>query len=794
MGDHFHIGFRLEEFTVRPVKNQVEGPSGASHVSPRAMELLLALARKPGYVLSRNRLKEAVWGREPVSPAVITRSVGELRHVLGDDASSPRFIQTIPGRGYRLIPDPIPLDTPEVTPGIPQETAPGEHESGNLFGFITDLARRKVYRIAASYLVVAWVVLQVADVLLDAFPLPAYSMTFVVVALAMGFPVAVMLAWAFQWTPQGLMVEGPGGRMRSFASGAAPGKLVIGIAVVSAALVGTGAYLLTATEPEPGEPSNESIAVLPFVNFSDDKENEYFSDGLTEEVLNVLAQLGHLQVASRTSSFYYKGKDQDIKKIAEALNVRYVMEGSVRLAGENMRITAQLIDGTNGYHMWSGTYDREVSDVFAVQGDIARQVARNLKIVIDSAVENVLEKIPTENFEAYDAYLRGIDYLRRINTQENMTNALLQFQQATTLDSGFGLAYAGLCETRLRQYQDNPEARLYELAEKACFRAMTRDGNSAEVSLALGRLHLKSGQLELAMEEIDGAKTLKPRWVEVWLVRAEALTAVGLTDEAEQELKSAIELDPGYWFSYQSLGNLYFRGARYSDAIANYEEVLKRSPDNVSTFNNIGAAYMLSGDFQSAAEVWLQATELDGGKNDSDLYGNIGSMYFYLRRFDDAVSMYRTAIDLAPDRFLFWGTLGETYRQIPDAWNKANDAYQKAFELGESSLKINPEDFGVMSDIAPFYAAVGEFEKAYELLEKSRASNTDNYYYFYNSALVYVRAGNVVKAEDSLMRAVELGYPVSLLYRDAGFDSLQGRPRFEALVDSGGAGAVSGRK
>ncbi len=212
MGDHLHIGFRLEEFIVRPVKNAVEGPNGSFHVSPRAMELLLALARKPGYVVSRNQLKGLVWGSEQISASVVTRCVGELRHVLGDNPESPRFIQTIPGRGYRLIPDPLALDIPvnDAGVGAPQSEA-ADNGSESLFGFFTDLARRKVYRIAASYLVAAWVILQVADVILDALPLPEYSMTFVVVALAMGFPVAVILAWAFQWTPQGLMVEGRGG-------------------------------------------------------------------------------------------------------------------------------------------------------------------------------------------------------------------------------------------------------------------------------------------------------------------------------------------------------------------------------------------------------------------------------------------------------------------------------------------------------------------------------------------------------------------------------------------------------
>jgi len=785
VGDHLHIGFRLIEFIVRPIRNSIEGPAGARQVSARSMEVLLALARKPGWVLTRGQLSEQVWGDTDVSATVVTRSVGELRQALGDQADSPRFIQTIPGRGYRLIPDPLPLAEvlPETASSL-VEPEPVEEQAPTLFGFITDLARRKVYRVAASYLVASWVLLQVADVILDALPLPAYSMTFLVVALAMGFPVAVVLAWAFQWTPQGLMVESVGGRLCAASAGAKPGRLVYMVAGVSAVLVGTGAYLLTSSDAVPERPlaAGESIAVLPFVNFSDNPANEYFSDGLTEEVLNVLAQLGNLQVASRTSSFYYKGKDLDIKDIARSLNVRYLLEGSVRLAGDDMRITAQLIDGQNGYHLWSGAYDRKTEDVFAVQSDIARQVARNLKVVLTSNLENTLEQVPTENWEAYDAYLRGRDYLRRSNSPGNLNNAALQFQQATTLDPAFGLAYAGTCEARLAQYRQNSESSLFEQAEKACNRAMTRDGNSAEVALALGKLHLLSGQNDLAMEEIERALALKPRWVDARLGRAAGLVASGLYEDAEEELKHAIEIDPGYWDAYQQLGSFYFNRGRYDEAIANYQEVVKRTPDNASAFNNLASAYYLKGDLQNASEIWLKAVAIVPS---ASMYYNIGTMYFYLRRFDDAVSMYRRAIELSPDEFLYWGGVGEASRVLPDAWNQAEAAYRKAFQLGEAMLAINPDNVDVMNNLAPFYAGTGEFDKAFTLLAAARSKSSEDYYYFYNTALVNLRAGNPVKAEDALMRAVELGYPVVLLSMDAGLDPLQGRPRFEALVDGG---------
>ena len=402
--------------------------------------------------------------------------------------------------------------------------------------------------------------------------------------------------------------------------------------------------------------------------------------------------------------------------------------------------------------------------------------------MLTSNLENALEKVPTENLEAYDAYLRGRDYLRRSNSPGNLNNAALQFQQATTLDPTFGLAYAGTCETRLAQYRQNAESTLFEQAEKACNRAMTRDGNTAEVALALGKLHLLSGQSDVAMEEIDRALALRPRWVDARLSRADALIALGLLEQAEEEMKTAIDIDPGYWEVYNTLGSFYFNRGRYDEAIFNYEEVVKRAPDNASAYNNMASAYYLKGDLQKASEIWLKAVAIVPS---ASMYYNIGTMYFYLRRFDDAVSMYRKAIDLSPDEYLYWGGIGETSRQLPDAWNQAEAAYRKAFQLGEAMLAINPDDVDVMNNLAPFYAGVGNFDKAFTLLDAARSRSTEDYYFFYNTALVNLRAGNPVQAEDALMKAVELGYPVVLLSTDAGLDSLQGRPRFEALVEGG---------
>lgn len=777
MGDRLHLGFKLDSVTVIPVRGElVSGQGKLQRVPPRAMEVLLCLAREPGQLVSRRRLREMVWGRNPVSDDALTRCVRELRQLLGDVAEDPRFIQTIPGRGYRLIPEPRPINRMESE--YPEDRGAGVAPGVGLFA---ELRRRKVFRVGASYAVVAWLVLQVADVVLDALPLPEGSMTFLIVALAMGFPVSLVLAWVFELTPQGVKLDATAGEPG--ATGGAQGvhPMVYAVGAVSALAVGMLAYLLTSGSQGnvASAPPQESIAVLPFVNMSDSAQNEYFSDGLTEEILNVLARISELQVASRTSAFYFKGKDLEITDIASRLSVRYVLEGSVRLSGATMRVTAQLIDGENGFHLWSETYDRSSKDIFAVQSDIAQQVARNLKLVLSSASRNALARPPTDNYEAYDFYLRGRDYLRRPQAEDNLENALRMFDQAVTLDPAFALAQAGICETRLLQYRRNTEPALFEQAERACHRALTRGRDSVEVLVALGTLHQVSGQLDAALEEFDRAIAAQPRFAAAHMGRADVLDLAGRTGEAEAGYKEAIEIDRGYWEGFQALGNFYFENGRYAEAVQQYQEVIRRTPDNASAFNNVGAAYFLMGDFQSAAEIWLKSLEILPSMS---AYSNVGTMYYYLGRFEDAIRMFQKAVDLAPERYLFRGGLADAMIQLPSRHSEALQAYRKAAELVDQALRINPGDADAMAEGARYRAALGEHERAAQLIDAASAVDPGSYYLYYNKAQVQIAAGELALAEESLMRAVELGFQRDLLAVDAAFAVLRGRPRFEALV------------
>ncbi|HEY2396555.1 MAG TPA: hypothetical protein VGH81_11335, partial [Rudaea sp.] len=296
-----------------------------------------------------------------------------------------------------------------------------------------ELKRRKVFRVGVAYLVVGWLLIQVSSTVAPQLSLPEWAPRLITFVILLGFPIALVLAWIFDVTPDGIKVDGA----------SAGNKRVIAVAVMLAALA-VGWYWKTRPVPVAGEGGADahSIAVLPFVNMSEDKSNEYFSDGISEEILNVLARMSGLHVAARTSSFSFRKQEQEIPTIARELKVRMVLEGSVRKQGERVRVTAQLIDASNGYHVWSQTYDRDLKDIFAIQDEIAGAIAQELRVKLDAAPGGGAPVADTTDLPAYQLYLKAIA-LWAARGDKNLHQALALFEAATKRDPKYAKAWAG---------------------------------------------------------------------------------------------------------------------------------------------------------------------------------------------------------------------------------------------------------------------------------------------------------------------------------------------------------------
>ena len=363
--------------------------------------------------------------------------------------------------------------------------------------FYNELKRRNVFKVAVSYAIVAWVVLQVADTIFPALNVPTWVLSLLTVLFLLGLPVVLFLAWAFELTPDGIKptAEVAADHSTRAQTGQRLSYLMIGGLAVLLTVVVLDAYVFddapAAAASEVGAAQDDAatvaaektIAVLPFVNLSSDQEQEYFSDGLTEEILNQLAQIRELQVTARTSSFAFKGKNEDLRVIGQRLGVRHLLEGSVRKAGNDLRITAQLIDAGDGSHVWSKSFDRELNDVFAIQEEIAMAVSETLSVALDVGAM-ARTRGGTTNLEAYDKYLRARALDRQRGGREDFVEAARYYREAVALDPAFVRAWSDLYleltswliyvpdrAAEARQEIADVHARLRELAPTSPFTA-----------------------------------------------------------------------------------------------------------------------------------------------------------------------------------------------------------------------------------------------------------------------------------------------------------------------------------
>ncbi|HEY6002990.1 MAG TPA: tetratricopeptide repeat protein, partial [Anaeromyxobacter sp.] len=554
--------------------------------------------------------------------------------------------------------------------------------------------------------------------------------------------------------------------------------LLLGALLLAAIAAGA---ILWAKQPSTGRgPARvHAIVVLPFANLSDSAENEYFSDGLTDEIRQVLTRLRELRVAARTSSVYFKGKTVELGEVARRLGVDAVLEGSVRRDRDRVRIAAELVDARSGFHIWSQTYDRTLEDVFSIQQDIARQVVGGLEIVLTRASEDELRKPRAASVPAYDLYLRGRAQLRLPRTAANLDRATALLEQALAADPGLAQAHAGLCEAWLARYELARAAESFEQAESACGRALARDPEAGEVRLALGNLLLLSGRYAQAEENFRRAEALPSAQIDALLGLARTYLSERRTAEAERTFDRAARLDPGYGRVHLYKGNFLLQSGRYAEAAQSYAEEIARWPEDPKAHNNLGTAYYAAGDLEKAAQAWKASLQLS---TTPSAYSNVGTSSFYLGRLAEAAAMYERAVELAPKDHRNWGNLGDAYASAPGGAAKARAAYEKAIELCTERLRVNASDASAIAELAHYHASLGHAKEARQLVARALKVDPDSAYVHYNAALVNARLDDPNAALDEIERAVALGRQRQLLARDPGLEPIRDRPRFQALA------------
>ena len=455
----------------------------------------------------------------------------------------------------------------------------------NLPELFTELKRRNVYKVAAAYAVVGWLLIQISTQVFPFLEIPNWAIRLVISVTALGFPVALIIAWAFELTPEGIKrtEDADAARLRS------RGGLWIAVVVVAAAL-SLGLFFLgrytvgrgTLRESEAATAfSEKSIAVLPLVNTSGDAGNEYFSDGLSEELIAVLAKIPELKVIGRSSSFFFKGKSSDSAAIGQKLGVANLIEGSVRKQGDRVRIVAELISAADGRSLWTETYDRELKDVFAVQAEIAKSVAQQMKVKLLGETVRSNAAGSSENPAAHNAVLQSDFYFQQ-QTAESIQKAISFAQEAVRLDPNYALAYAKLSQA-WRQYGAsfaiaNAE-KAYEEARLAAEKAASLAPDLVEVRKAIGWISMNPAlDFGTAEKEFRRALELSPGDAGAKNSLSYSLMAQGRLAEAEQTCREAILLDPLVTTLWYNLGRLAVADGRYQEAEESIRKGLEIQP------------------------------------------------------------------------------------------------------------------------------------------------------------------------------------------------------------------------
>jgi serine/threonine-protein kinase len=553
---------------------------------------------------------------------------------------------------------------------------------------VSEFRRRRIFRVLVVYGIAALAVLQVVQLVMHRLQWPDAVLLSTVAALAVGFPIVAVFAWMFDVSggrPKGARLTVSPGRAQGLRGVRLP-LLLVGIGLL-AAVPGLSWYfffrsdtrIVARKDREPaGAAERKSIVVLPFVNMSSDKENEYFSDGMTEELINALANVDGLRVISRTSAFAFKGKDVDIRQIGQKLNVGAVLEGSIRREGERLRVTAQLINVADDNHVWSKTYDRELKNVFDVEDELARSIVQALKPKLVQTEAVPLVKPATANLAAHDLYLKGRYFWNKRNAQALMT-AGAYFQQAIEQDPSYALAYVGLADSTalFPEYGSTSMAEALPKAKQAALKALELDETLAEAHEVLGLI-----------------SHFDYEW-----------------SAAERECRRAIELRPDYASAHQRYASLLRATGRPEEARAEVERARQLDPTSLIINSSAAGAFIASRDYDRAIEQAKKTLELDPGFPPAREW--LAIAYAGQGRYAEAVA---NAEKLGPSYGLpaaFAGTLGYAYAVS----GRRADALRVLDELEERSKR----EYVLSSARAVIYIGLGDKDQAFAWLDRAYA-------------------------------------------------------------------------
>lgn len=681
-----------------------------------------------------------------------------------------------------------------------------------------ELKRRNVFRVAAAYAVVGWLLIEIADTVLPYLMLPDWSVTLVIALLVIGFPVALILSWAFELTPDGVKRAEDVDPAQSITSltGRKLDFVIIGVLMLALGWFAWDKFYAVAPPSESASAGSEqSIAVLPFADISPDADQEYFSDGLSEEILNLLAQHRELKVIGRTSSFAFKGRNVDLRQIGEQLGVAYILEGSVRKAGDQLRISAQLIEADNGTHLWSQSYDRRLENIFAIQDDIAGTIVEELEVSLTGDERQAAGEHGPDSMPAYERFLEARRLIQQ-RSRSNLVTARGLLDEALALDPEYAPALAARAQVALllsdgpNTYGETPLTEAVAEAEPLIERALALDPELAAAHAVRGVKFLMLRAFSQASEALARALELNPSHADALNWRIHALRSAGRLDESITVGHRVAEIDPLVVVGRNALAFAYELAGRPKDAKEIAASLLRDLPDHAYGYLRASTALHSAGRLAEAVPAAEHALER---APDSELVqlpvgelfdslgqhervmelseAHQGAARIALGRSDEAVARARARLNEVPDHWIHLGALLQTLSLAgrhdevlafyTERWGSPV-AVEKTFRADHQTAEMAP--------ITTALRALGRGDElASALAHWGHRLDFLREHGYAESGFIAIEArqaalsGNRTQALETLSRAIDKGYRDPLLARDPAFAELADDPDFQAQVD-----------
>jgi TolB-like protein/Tfp pilus assembly protein PilF len=564
----------------------------------------------------------------------------------------------------------------------------------NSKNFFAELKRRNVYKVVVAYAVVAWLLIQAASILLPTFEAPPWVMKVLVLVIMLGFPAVLIFSWAFEITPEGIKLESEVAPNKSVTRKTGR-KLVAMTAILAVIAAGLFVfqYIRSQSSTSVVVPliPNKSIAVLPFDNLSRDPDNAYFCEGVQDEILTRLAKVADLKVISRTSTQHFKSAPENLPAIAKQLGVMHILEGSVQKANDQVRVNVQLINAMTDAHLWADTFDRKLTDIFAVESEIAKTIAETLQAKITGSEKSSIAKAPTANPEAYELYLKGRFFWNK-RSGVDLRKAIEFFNQAIAKDPNYALAYAGLADSYLLlpNYGGAPTADVIPPARAAVAKALELDDSLAEAHASLGLLDTLDLRLERAITHMERAVQLKPNYATGYHWLGLGHLSLGHFDQAIADGKRAAELDPLSVIINADLAWTYASAHRFDEAETQARKTLEIDPRFFLAHYYLGGIRQAKGQLTEAIAEYQQAFDLNG-----DFYSlaALGQAYARVGNKVEAQKILARLNEEAKSRHVAAYAWALLYLGLGDK-NRALDELETAYQRGDTNylfiLKVDP--------------------------------------------------------------------------------------------------------